>query len=255
MSSLAEVQQLFWRLCRGEKAPDELQATFRGGTGLSASEGIGVYRRMFVYRQIEALRHEFPRTNALLGINPFNEQAERYILQHPSEHPALEWLGRNLGEYLASHGPEPRSAVSGLAALEWARSRAFLAPNPARVLAATDIDPATFVSSVPRVVPSLSTASIPRIGVRLWDETPESGLEALQLEPEDRQRVRLVVWRQGFSVYHRSLAEPEAGAVDALLGGSSFAEICEAFADEQQAFAVLVKWFGWGWIESLEARK
>jgi len=61
---------------------------------------------MFVWRQIEALREDFPKLAQLLGDGGFYAAAEKYLRANPSTHTSLERLGRHFAPYLAeSPGP------------------------------------------------------------------------------------------------------------------------------------------------------
>jgi hypothetical protein len=61
---------------------------------------------MFIWRQIEALREDFPKLAQLLGDGGFYAAAEKYLRANPSTHTSLERLGRHFAPYLAeSPGP------------------------------------------------------------------------------------------------------------------------------------------------------
>src|SRR5438105_11620462 len=77
---------------------------------------MSIYSDMYFFRQIDALREDFPETAARLGDEAFFERAKRYILDHPSEDPDLGRLGRHFGE-----------------PLEWARSEVFLEAEVSRM--------------------------------------------------------------------------------------------------------------------------
>jgi hypothetical protein len=54
-----------------------------------------------VWRQIEALREDFPKLAQLLGDEGFCAAAEKYLRANPSTHASLERLGRHFAPYLA----------------------------------------------------------------------------------------------------------------------------------------------------------
>ena len=93
--NLAETQKRFWEALRGGEH--------------DFGPRMQIYSDMYFFRQIDALREDFPETAARLGDEAFFERAKRYILDHPSEDPDLGRLGRHFG-----------------APLEWARSEVFL---------------------------------------------------------------------------------------------------------------------------------
>ena len=115
--NLAETQEVFWNALRGDVAG--LDACFADTPDLPAAERVGIYAQMYVFRQVDALREDFPLLVKKLGDEAFFQLAERYVLAHPSEDPDLGRLGRRFAEFC----PEELRA---LAALEWARSEVFV---------------------------------------------------------------------------------------------------------------------------------
>ena len=72
--NLAERQKQFWQALRAGELP--------------------IYSDMYFWRQIDALREDFPQTAER---SDFEEVARQYILDHPSEDPDLGRLGRLFG--------------------------------------------------------------------------------------------------------------------------------------------------------------
>lgn len=112
--TLADTQRRFWQALRSEA----VDRSFVAGP-----DRLDVYREMFIHRQVDALREDFPETAARLGDEKFFELAKRYVLEHPSEEPDLGRLGRRFAEFSGEPG----------AALEWARSEVFLEAEVARM--------------------------------------------------------------------------------------------------------------------------
>ena len=114
--NLAETQRLLWDLLHGRERPLD---AFVGSPDLPAAERVAIYTRMFVDRQVDALRETFPKVLAALGDEEFHRVASRYVDAHPSEHPDIGQLGRKFAEFLE------RRDLSDLARLEWARGEVF----------------------------------------------------------------------------------------------------------------------------------
>src|SRR5205823_1809487 len=93
---LAETQRLFWELLQGTEGPLD---AFVGSSALPAEERVAIYARMFLHRQVDALREMFPKVVAALGDEGFFEVAARYVHDHPSEHPDLGQLGRTFAAF------------------------------------------------------------------------------------------------------------------------------------------------------------
>ena len=62
--NLAETQELFWELLQGRERP---LGVFVGSADLPAEERVAIYARMFLHRQVDALREMFPKVVAALG--------------------------------------------------------------------------------------------------------------------------------------------------------------------------------------------
>jgi hypothetical protein len=232
--NLAQTQELFWELLQGRERPLD---AFVGSPELPANERVAIYARMFLHRQVDALREMFPKVVAALGDESFFEVAARYVQAHPSEHPDLGQLGRKLAGFL------DRPDLGDLARLEWARGEVFEAP-PAESMtteefAALAQDPVAFMHHRVRLIPALRLLELDYDIAPLWDETAASA--------EQRPR-QWVVWRSGFDVFHVALDPDESRAVRLALGAAPVAEICAALEDPQRATEALQSWLAEGWI-------
>jgi hypothetical protein len=204
--TLAETQRLFWQALRGETADRSF---------LAGPDRLHVYAEMFLHRQVDALREDFPETAARLGEDKFFELASRYVLEHPSEDPDLGRLGRHFAEFSGEPG----------AALEWARSEVFLEAEVARM------KPEEFAQRLSvRIAPALRLVEGNPYGVPGFRST--------------------VVWRTpgGFELNEVELPSEEAQALRLAMGGASFEEVCAVFGDPARAFEALQSWLAEGWI-------
>jgi len=120
--NLAETQRLLWDLLHGRERPLD---AFVGSADLPAAERVAIYARMFVDRQVDALRETFPKVLGALGDEEFHRIAARYVDAHPSEHPDIGQLGRKFAEFLE------RGVLSDLARLE---ERSSKRPRPSHCL-------------------------------------------------------------------------------------------------------------------------
>ena len=232
--NLAETQELFWELLQGRERPLD---AFVGSPDLPAEERVAIYARMFLHRQVDALREMFPKVVAALGDEAFFEAAARYVREHPSEHPDLGQLGRKLAAFL------DRPDLRDLARLEWARGEVFESP-PAESLTPEEFatlaqDPVEFMHYRVRLIPALRLLELEHDIGPLWDET---AAKAAQLPTQ------WVVWRSGFDVFHVAVNPDEARAVRLALAGASLADVCAALDDPQRATEALQSWLAEGWI-------
>ena len=232
--NLAETQRLFWDLLQGGERPLD---AFVGSPALPAAERLAIYARMFLHRQIDALREMFPKVVAALGDEAFFDVAARYVHAHPSEHPDLGQLGRRFAAFL------DRPDLRDLARLEWARGEVFEALQTP-LLSADEFarlaqDAHAFMNRRVDLIPALRFLELDHDVGPLWDEASKSA------EPRPTQ---WVVWRAGFDVFHVVIDEDEARAVRLAIGGAAIGDICGAAGDAARAAEVLQEWLAEGWI-------
>ena len=247
---LAELQERFFELAT--RAPGARLAAdcFVSTPDLSAEERLDIYANMFVWRQIDALREDFPKLAQLLGDEGFYATAEKYLRAHPSTHPSLAQLGRHFASFLAE-SPSPRTDLADLAALEWARCQVFEEAHvrPAAPDLVSGPDPAQIVL---RTVPALRLLSLRHDVVPLWQDLEDG---KTPLSPRNGPTA-VAVWRRDFVVFHAGIAADEAAALHRAMSGATLGEVCEAFADRgdavQAALSAVASWFAEEWIAAPE---
>jgi len=208
---------------------------------------------MYWFRQIDALFESFPRLAKWVGTEAFTKLACAYVAQHPSEHHALERLGRRLPSFVEGHSDETLRGLRDMVTLEWTETDAFLAPDPHRIATTKDIVVDQFASATVRLVPSLRRVQVAKGAILAWDdERLESVRDKLG---HHAQRMTVVLWRKGYQVQLQALAPDEANAVEAAAAGGSLGEICACFRDDPQpqgrAFRALSDWFAREWLEEV----
>jgi hypothetical protein len=239
---LAELQRLFYERASGAA---------QGPVAWAAPPArIQVYADMFVWRQIDALREDFPKLVALLGDGPFYAAAEAYLRAHPSTHHSLAQLGRRFAAFLAE-SPEPgarREDLADLAALEWARSEVFeealaAAAPPEALLQAGPLERARLT-----MVPALRLLSLSHDAASLWLALDEGR------PPPDPIAApsRIVVWRcRGFEVFHTAIPEDEATALQRALASEPLGAVCAAFEGHPDPAAAALEAIGSWFVEEM----
>jgi hypothetical protein len=250
--TLAEAQAAFHALVTGPPAARARAGeVLRGTPELPAEARAGVYADMWLWRQVEALRADFPALSALAGDEGSFRLFEAYLRAHPSEDPDIGRLGRALAAFLAARPALlPRPDLADLAALEWARQEAFFAapgePLGREALAA--IPPDAFPSLRLGFVASLRL-------LRLGHDV--AGPFAAAVEGEEPPapaagEAAVVVWRRGHEVFHAPVEPDEAAALAAALGGAPLGEALGAFAARPDpaaaALGALLSWLDEGFV-------
>jgi hypothetical protein len=228
MASLARLEALFWRAVRSDLPLPEVEAEFAGSVELSTAHRMAIYRNAYWLRQERVLAETFPRVAANLGAERFRRLAADYLTRHPSEHPAIEWIGRHFPEALSSCHGVP-AGLRDLARLEWARLEVLLAPATALfcVEALRDLD---FAQARARLCPSVRVLELSQWALQAW-----RGPAACPEESASTERAGCLVWRRGHAASHRALHQPEYEALELLRAGHTFGEICSVFEEPQAA--------------------
>jgi hypothetical protein len=254
--NLAELERYFAAVATSTSGPPAgLAEVFKNSANLPASALLGIYNRGYHYRLLGALSSVFARTKLALGEPEFERLGLQYLAHHPSEHPAVERVGRVFPEYLAELGglsPE----LPDLARLEWARLCALVAADPSDVVLASAIDAATFPSSRLRFVASLGVISIDARALASFRGA--SGAATERSSDAAATHVGVAVWRRRYAVQHQALASVEFEALQLARAGASVSHFCAVFEsgsevdDAAAAFRVVATWFAREWIDKIE---
>jgi hypothetical protein len=180
---------------------------------LDARARMDIYANMFIWRQVDALRDDFPQLAERLG-GDFYAFAEAYLREHPSTRPSLSELGAQLPAFALRRRPE----LAQLAALEWARARVFEEPD------------LPYLERLPPV----AEADLP--------------LVRLRFVPALRLLENAVVWKKDFEVFHAPIDQAEARALSLAMAGEPLGAVCEAFDGVEAAFRAISSWFAEGFV-------
>jgi hypothetical protein len=110
------------------------------------------------------------------------------------------------------------------------------------------LDPGAFSEAGLEPIPALRVLRLEHDVPTTWRRL-EDGETA---GPVLAARTAVVVWRNGFEVFHSRIEPDEARALELARDGKPLATLCEAFAGREDpasaAFAALTSWFDEGWI-------
>jgi hypothetical protein len=217
-----------------------------GTARASAARRLGIYSGAYRARLVEALGKDYPGLRALAGVAQFKRLARDYIAAHPSRFSNLRWYGGELAAFLETSPHRRATALAEMAAFEWELGIAFDAAD-AHLLMLEDIvrvPPEAWPHMRFKPHPSVRRLSlrynVPAFRVAADDSAP--------LPPLRRARapVAWLIWRQDLTARFRSLEGDEARALDALMRGADFGEICAQLADTGgpalRAAALLKRW-------------
>ena len=254
--SLAAQQTQLWEWVVGTAAVRDTAVLIKAGA-LSPDERVNVYAEMYWLRLRDVLKDEFEQVHAVLGDEDFDVLAAKYLKAHPSTHFSLNWLGQDLPAFLKSHPVDGAPWLWALAELEWARSQSFIAPDgpvaTTEALALVTPDSAESVRFT--LTPSVLVLRHP-VDVRPLFRAIADGRSWREV-PVEAAETALVVFRQGFGVFHDAVSEAEASALEFALKGAKLPELCEAFSEygeeaAPRAFQAIGSWVNEGMVALVE---
>lgn len=270
---LAQLQRRFFRLITApegvgpglrELAPEDPGAApLSGWIGAVdealAIERLDVYANMYFYRLLEVLREDYPKVAALIGDAGFHNLVTDYLLAHPSRHASVRHVGRHLPDFAQSHPLAGRfPGLADLARLEWARGESFDAADATPLVASdlAQVPPEAWADLRLEIIPAVRILELEFPADEIWLAL-EGGEVPAPLTPA---RTALVVFRNGYTVYHRHALTGEIAALRALCSGSTFGELCATLAIEREeegeaaaqlALTLLTRWLEDGLLSAI----
>ena len=226
---------------------------------VSARRRLEIYSSAYRARIVQALQDDYPGVCALVGEASFQRIAGAYVDANPSPFFNLRWYGGDLAAFARSLSRRRGAVLAEMAQFEWQLGLAFDAANAACVtvediaqLPPDDWPRMRFIRHPSASLISLQY-NVPALMSAVKDGTP---LPAVR---RSRTAVYWLIWRQNLNAHFRSLPADEARALDALMRGADFGEICAELSDSTEpasrAAALLKGWITDGLIarsQSLE---
>ena len=230
MNPLQDLQSDFQSFLRHG---DESMLRRASGTAkVSAQTRLAIYYDAYRLRLLEALDSNYPVLHAWIGDEEFEKLGLAYLDAHPSMHFSIRYFGHRLPEYLiTSEMYCGKSYLGEMAALEWAISEAFDAPD-SPVMRLDDV-----ATIPPDAWPGMCIqlhAAVHRLDLR-WNVPPVWKAIKAEQAPEALKAAEWpqpwLVWRQDLNTFFRSLSVDEAWALDTVRSGKSFAAMCEGLCE------------------------
>jgi hypothetical protein len=244
----------------------ELQSDFRGWLveasedaacriGPATRPGLSVYQNNYRTQLVNCLAETLGYTHAWLGDEAFLAASIAHIDAAPPHAWTLDAYPEGFARTLACLYPDD-AEVSELAALEWALSRAFTAPD-AKPMSATDLAAVDWDIAVLRFLPSLDILPATTNAAALWSALSAS--ETPPMAAHLTEPAALLVWRQDFAPTFRTIDASEEQAINLCLAGQDFAALCTSLVETQgeapgiaRAAALLGGWISDGLIVGAE---
>ena len=219
---------------------------------VGATKRLSIYANAYRLRIIEALATAYLKLHSLLGDDYFDSTARSYIKQYPSTYRNMRWVGGEMAAHLQATLPQ-HAIASEMAQFEWALGLTFDAED-APVLSLQDlaaIPPENWADLRFKFHPAVQLLALKWNVLLVWqalnaEETPPAAAQIN--EP-------CVVWRKDLNSHYRSLDLAEYAALQQLISGATFGELCEKLQENtseehatMQAAQYLVGWLNEGMI-------
>lgn len=185
---------------------------------LEPIERLDVYARMYPLRMRDALATDYPVLKASLAPEAWSSLVDAYVQTHPSVHPNLNQLGRQLPRYIRSlHGLGNLPFLADLAELELAMTLAFDAedslPLDARALATLQPREWSGAVFIPAPAFQLRAFAYP---VNAYLQAVKEGARPLL---PDAAPTFTAIYRKSWSVWRKHLSEDEYRMLQLLVQG------------------------------------
>ena len=192
-----------------------------------AEHRLAAYYNAYRLRLINCLANDYAVLRQTLGEETFEYLVLDYLRQYPSSHPSVRWVGQYLARFIRTSAQANREFLAELAEFEWAQGLSFDAAEhePSVTLAdMAKIEPTAWPGIRINFQPHVRWLDLHCNAPPYWtaidnDET------APQPECFDVP-TRWLMWRRDLQPNWRSLEAAEAWAVEAVMQGVSFAELC-----------------------------
>lgn len=217
-----------------------------------ADTRLAIYNNAYWTRLLEALATTYPILKKYLGDEAFEKLGYDYINQYPSSYRSIRWFGDQLATFIMS------PFLAELARFEWTMTLVFDAAD-SEVLQIAEvgrIPPEEWINMRFQAHPSAHRLNLFWNVVPIWQALAE---EQSPIKPvQSPSPVGWMLWRKELISQFCSLPIEEAWAIDTLLKGATFGEICEGLCqwiEEEKAAlhaaSLLKGWLAAGLIRSL----
>lgn len=256
MNTLSRLQSRFqdYLFASADGIQDDIVSTEK----VSAKARLEIYENGYHYRLIDAIAATYPVILAYLGSDEFERLSRDYIKQHPSTFRSIRWFGDKLADFLLLHPDyQEMPYLSELAKVEWISALVFDAPDSEVMTfeAMQAIPPESWATM--RLTPhaSLYCLSFSWNVVDIWQAITYD--RAVPEPVKSEQQCSWLLWRKELDNQFCSLDDSESWAINAMLQGVSFGDICEGlcqWVDESDApmyaASLLKRWISEGLIRS-----
>ncbi|MBC7530647.1 MAG: DUF692 family protein [Oligoflexus sp.] len=233
---------------------------------VKAATGLKVYNHAYFLRLEEVLVDTFPGLAFVCEEEGFRYIVAAYLENCPPEGSSLRSVGATLAAFLRDSEAEarvdfdfgvPLAVLGDLAALEWARSEAFVADDQGQFLMPDDLKAFTPDLWESAVFKKPASVQVVRCAFEILPVLHALDREEVPSPPCEASAIYLV-YRRDFAVFEIRLSEEEARLLEALEHGARLMDACDAlgadlpghYGSEMISLVAgkLLEWAGQGFI-------
>lgn len=217
-----------------------------------AETRLAIYRDAYKLRLIESMTTNFPGLYRYLGTEEFEKLCGDYIDKNPSSHRSIRWYGDDLADFIKSYFGLRHPYLAELAEFEWKMTLAFDAAEDQRVHVEdmSSVPAASWAGLQFTAHPSLQRVNNFWNVIPLWQKLINDQ-DLPQLDNSSRAKA-WVLWRSpDYTIQFYSMTEDESWALDAIIQGLSFGELCEGLCQwvEVEHVGLRAASYLKGWIQ------
>ena len=234
-----------------------IDRTFAETSAFGRIDRLEVYANDYYWRLAGVLELHFPTVAWMLGHVQFHNLVTDYVLVSPSREPDLRRYSRDFPSFITAHQEgEQQPELIEVAWIEHDRVSLLDLPDE------TPLTSDSLATIELHEWPELRFVACKSARLRATTR-PFTPMLALCREGQSLDLARkhhppapghTLIWRRDLTVYHRDLRADEAGALQALLEGKSFLDICGVGeqAGPQQVATWLHRWAADGLIRQIQ---
>ena len=230
MNHLSKIQADFQAYLIDSTKGAAFKAQIIDDAKVGATKRLSIYYDAYRFRIIEALATAYPKLKMLLGDDLFDSTARSYIDAYPSTFRNMRWVGGSMQTHLKNTLPQHPIAAE-MAQFEWALGLAFDAED-APILTLQDlaaIPPEDWSALKFTLHPSLHLLNLQWNVVQIWNALDKEETPPAVTKTDEA----CLIWRRGLNLdsglnaHFRSLDATELAAIQLIIDGASFGELCE----------------------------
>ncbi len=257
MTSLLSLQQQFIQVLQGAD-PDDFSQQIVDQGAVSRETRLGIYSNAYFMRLKESIETDHEQLGFYMGDALFDQMAEDYVQQFPSQQTSLRHFSDQLPFFLSHYKPfSDYPVLAELARFERFLLIAFDAADAKgeQIKSLADIPVESWPGLCFRLHPSVQLFQSNWNVVQIWQALKQ---QLAPSEPEEKVQ-NWLIWRNGERLTEFvSLNSVELCMLEAMMQGQCYADICEKLVEfldiemiSECSLQVLINWLELGVIRSL----